>query len=428
LRFAVISDPHLGAKWGTPRENDPFEQFEEAIRRSLDLGAQLILIPGDIFDTRIPKLEVWDRALRILSIPLTQRQGGVKLDRTIDKPSEEISPLAFQGTPVVALHGNHERRTRGLTNPVEALEAAGQLMHLHAGTLVFSTPDGKLAIHGLSNVPDKHLLTTLKAWNPKPIEDAFNVFVIHQSIGDFVYSTEERPPLQLSDLPPGFDIYICGHVHCRAETSVMNKPLLIPGSTERTQLLLAEAQNPKGFYIVETGDGEGHRFIELRSPRDFIYEELRFKDATIPELYGAVRAKVEELLKRHRKNLQKKPIFKIRLLGTLSKESTKSEFDEYTIIEEYKDRAIVSVRKEALVSPELEDKLHLLREFREKRLSIDEQAMALLEEYLKDAEHVRMFDVRELYGLLVEKREEEALKHILEIVKNFTKAEEDEKP
>jgi hypothetical protein len=34
-----------------------------------------------------------------------------------------------------------------------------------------------------------------------------------------------------------------------------------------------------------------------------------------------------------------------------------------------------------------------------------------------------MLDVRELYGLLVEKREEEALKRILEIVENLTKAE-----
>jgi DNA repair exonuclease SbcCD nuclease subunit len=324
---------------------------------------------------------------------------------------------------VVALHGNHERRTHGLTNPVEALEAAGQLVHLHASTLVFDTPDGKLAIHGLSNVPDKYLLSTLKSWNPKPVEGAFNILVLHQSIGNFVYSTEERPPLDISDLPPGFDLYVCGHVHCRAETLVFGRPLLIPGSTERTQLLLQEAQNPKGFYMVETGDGAKHKFIELLSPRDFLYEELKFKEAAISELHSAVKAKVEELLKRHRKNQQKVPIVKIRLVGTLSKGATKSDFDEYTIIEEYKDRAIVNIRKEALVSPELEDKLQLLREFREKHLSIDEQAMTLLEECLREADHVRMLDVRELYGLLVEKRDEEAFKRILEMVKNLAKAE-----
>jgi hypothetical protein len=175
--------------------------------------------------------------------------------------------------------------------------------------------------------------------------------------------------------------------------------------------------------MVETGDGTKYTFIELLSPRDFLYEELRFKEATIPEIYSSVRAKIEELLRRHRKNQRKIPIVKIRLVGTLSKEAAKSEFDEYTIVEEYKDRAIVNIKKEALVSPELEDKLQLLREFREKRMSIDEQAMSLLEECLREANHVRMLDVRELYGLLVEKREEEALKRILEVVENLAKAE-----
>jgi DNA repair exonuclease SbcCD nuclease subunit len=423
LRLAVISDPHLGVKWGTARENDSFEQFQEAVERSLEMGAQLILVPGDIFDTRIPKLEVWNRALRIFSIPLTRGRGEVKLDRTIDKPPEEISPLVFRRTPVVALHGNHERRTRGFTNPVETLEAAGQLIHLHAGTLVFDCPDGKLAIHGLSNVPEEHLLAVFRTWNPKPIEGAFNIFVIHQSIGNFVYSTEEKPALDLSDLPPGFDLYVCGHVHYRGEVPVGGKPLLVPGSTERTQLLQFEALNPKGFYMIETGDGVKYRFVELQTPRDFFYEELRFTGVTIPELHATVKAKVEELLKRHRKNPQKKPLIRIRLMGTLSKEAVKSEFDEYTIIQEYKDQAIVTIGKEALTSPGLEDKLQLLREFREKRMSIDEQAMTLLEDYMRDAEHARILDVRELYELLVEKREEEALKRILGVVENLTKAE-----
>lgn len=419
----MISDPHLGTKWGTRREDDSFDQFQEAIERSIDMGAEIIVVPGDVFDTRIPKLEVWDRALRIFSIPLTRGPSDVKLERTIDKPAEEISPLAFRGIPVIALHGNHERRTRGLTNPVEALEAAGQLIHLHHQALVFDTPTGKLAIHGLSNVPDQHLRATLQTWNPKPIGGAFNVLVLHQSIGNFVYSTEEKPSLDIADLPKGFDLYVCGHVHYRIESDVGDRKLLLPGSTERTQLLLVEAQNPKGFYMIDAGETVKHTFVELQSARDFLYEEVRFDGATIPEVYSAVRAKVEELLKRHRKNVEKIPIVKVRLLGSLAKEASKSEFDEYTIVERYRDRAIVDVRKEALASPGLEDKLQLLREFKERRLSIDEQAMALLEDYLKEATNVQMFDVHGLYGLLVEKREDDALKRILDVVETLTKAE-----
>ncbi len=423
LKLAVISDPHLGTKWGTPREEDSFDQFQEAIERSLDIGAQIILIPGDIFDTRIPKLEVWEKALRIFSIPLMRGRSDVSLAKTIDKPTEEISPLAFSGVPVVALHGNHERRTKGLKNPVEALEAAGELVHIHGATLIFDTPDGKVAIHGLSNVPDQHLLASIQAWNPKPVAGAFNIMVIHQSVGNFVFSTEERPSLALEDLPKGFDIYICGHVHFRADATVDGKKLILPGSTERTQLLLVEAQNPKGFYMFEIGKVMRQEFVELKTPRDFVYEEMRFENVDIPELYGATKSKVEELLSRPLKNNVKKPIIKVRLVGTLAKTASKSEFDEYSIIDEFKDRAIVNIGKDALVSPGLEDKLQLLREFKEKRLSIDEQAMALLEEYLKDAEHVRPFNIRGLYELLVEERDEEALKQILSVVQSLTDTE-----
>ncbi|MGC8817629.1 MAG: metallophosphoesterase family protein, partial [Candidatus Hadarchaeum sp.] len=72
MRLALISDPHLGTKWGTPREQDSFDQFREAVEEAIDRGAQLILILGDIFDTRIPRQEVWAQALRILSLPLAR--------------------------------------------------------------------------------------------------------------------------------------------------------------------------------------------------------------------------------------------------------------------------------------------------------------------------------------------------------------------
>jgi len=423
LKIAVIADPHLGAKWGTPREQDSFVQFQEAIEKSLDLGAQLIVLLGDVFDTRIPRQEVWARALRVLSIPLARRRNEVRLIDTIDKNFEEISPVAFLGTPVVALHGNHERRTRGLTNPVEALEAAGLLIHMHHNTLIFDTPQGKLAIHGMSNVPEQHARNVFATWNPKPVHGAFNILALHQSVGQYVYSSDELPTLDISDLPSGFDLYLCGHIHYRTESAVHGKPILFPGGTERTQLLQIEAETPKGFYMIEFGDGFGCEFIELRSPRDFYYEEMRFEGMSVPQLNEAVRVKVRELLKRPRKNLGKLPLIRVRLVGTLAKEASRSEFDERAITQEFADMALVVVSKGDLVAPGLEEKLQLLRELKERRMSIDETAMALLESNLREAGYTQIFDVRTLYGLLVEGREEEALHNVFGVVENLVKAE-----
>ena len=424
MRIAVMADFHFGTKWGTPREQDSFVQTEEAIRKALDEKADLILILGDIFDVRIPKLEVWDRALRILSIPQTGVENRLQLISTQYKARSTISPLALQGTPVVAICGNHERRTKGLKNPVEALESAGKLIYLEAGTVVFQGSDGKVAVHGFSYVPEKYLLPQLKTWNPQPISDAFNILAFHQSIGDFVFSTDERPSFQISDLPPGFDLYVDGHVHTHAEARAHDAPLLLPGSTERTQLLEDEALNPKGFYMVEVKDGSlKYWFVELQTPRDFFYERLEVSNASLQDLYTVVRAKVKELLLRHRKNLEKPPIIRIKLEGTLAKEISKADFDTRLIEEEFRDQALVVVGKEDLIAPGLEEKLRSLREFKEKSLSIDEKGMLLLEEYAKEILKTELISVQDLFGLLAEDRIEEAQDKVFSLIEKMVDSE-----
>ena len=423
MKIAVIADTHLGTKWGTEREMDSIDQAREAIEQALKLGAELILMLGDLFEARTPRQEVWARAMRILSLPLAREQGWVKLNRTIDKNHEDISPVSLRGVPVVALHGNHERRTRGLINPIQALEAAGLLIHLHHSTIVFDTKRGRLAIHGMSYVPERQAKNALTTWNPKPIDGVFNILMLHQSVGQYVYSSEEFPTIDLADMPHGFDLYLCGHVHYRTETAVHGKPLLFPGSTERTQLLQVEAETPKGFYMLDLDEGLSHEFIELKCTRDFFYEEMTFSNVKIPELTERVRAKVQELLGKPRRNLEKLPLIRLRLLGTLAKEASRSEFDERAIAQEFADRALTAISKGDLTAPGLEEKVQLLRDLRGQRLPIDEMAMSLLEANLRDVNYSQMFDVRALYDLLVEDMQEEALQKVFEVVENLTKVE-----
>jgi len=423
VKIAVIADTHMGAKWGTAREQDSFEQAREAIERALELGAELILVLGDIFDMRTPRQEVWAHAMRILLIPLANGRNEITLSRVIDKNKDEFSPVALRGTPVIALHGNHERRTRGFVNPVEALEAAGLLIHLHHNTLIFNTSSGMLAIHGMSNVPDQHAKNVLTTWNPKPVEGAFNIIMFHQSVGQYVYSSEEFPTIDLSDLPSGFDLYLCGHIHYHTEATAHGKPLLFPGSTERTQLLQVEAEVPKGFYMLDLDDDLSYEFVELKSARDFYYEEMKFESVGILQLSEKVRAKARALLERPRRNFEKLPLIRLRLTGTLSKEVSRSEFDERSIIQEFVDRALVSISKSDLTSPGLEEKVQLLRNLRERRLPIDEMAMSLLEANLREVSYDQPFDVRMLYNLLVEDRVEEALRKVLDVVEEEVRIE-----
>ncbi len=421
MKIAVMSDFHLGVKSGTPREGDSFDQAEEAIRRAIGAGAEIIVILGDIFDRSRPSLETWARAMRIFSIPKIAGQSGVRLVETVDKPEDSISPLAMQGVPVVAIFGNHERRARGEKNSVEALEAAGKLIHLNASSATFEADGRRITFHGLGYVPERDLPLTLKVWNPKPVEDSFNVLLLHQSIGDFVFSSEERPSLQLSDLPRGFDLYLNGHVHYRAEARVHGKPLLLPGSTERTQLSEIEATNPKGFYIVEIGESPSYRFIELESVRDFFYERITFNEAKPEDVYSRCRAKIRELLARHRKNTVKAPILKIRLEGTLANGVTKIDLDLMSIAEEFRDGGIIEISHERLLTKGLEERIAALRSLRESGASIEERGIHLLLEYAKQVPAASKLDIRELFELLAERKdEEEAMRRLEELIKTLS--------
>ena len=128
MKIAIFSDCHCGHAYGDERGEDSFLGLEEAVRGSMD--ADLILMAGDIFDSRVPRQEVFARTARILSLsqslPSTTALSGL-----IGKEMSEVSPLALRGVPIVAIHGTHERRSKFMLNPVQALEHAGLLVHLH---------------------------------------------------------------------------------------------------------------------------------------------------------------------------------------------------------------------------------------------------------------------------------------------------------
>ena len=417
MKLAVIGDTHLGAKWGTPREGDSFEQAEEAVRRAVEEGADLLLLLGDLFDTRIPRPEVWTRAMRIFTLPKMGR-GRVRLVGTVGKEEGEISPLSLQGVPVVSLHGNHESRTEGLKNPVEVLEAAGMLLHLHREAVIFEGPGGRVAVHGMSYVPERYARGFLQTWNPQPVEGAFNVLMLHQSLGQYVFSPEEVSALSPEDLPPGFDLYLCGHIHYRVESTLHGKPLLFPGSTERTQLLPVEASNRKGFYLVEDGRP---RFVELESPRDFFYEEVEAEGMEVSLLQERVRRRVEALLSGERKNPRKPPLIRLKLRGRLAK-GRKGDFDEASLEEEFSDRALLVVSKEELSSPSEGAGREALGRLGEAG-TLEEMTLRLLEANLSELGYSYGLEARSLYNLMLEGKVEEVEEKVRAFVRRLVELE-----
>ncbi|MEM3405988.1 MAG: DNA repair exonuclease, partial [Candidatus Pacearchaeota archaeon] len=209
MKIAIFSDCHCGFKFGEERGEDSFKSLEEAIELSRD--ADLILLAGDVFDTRIPRLEIISRTAKILN-----KTKFYKSNAKLIYSDKQINHHIL-GTPIIAIHGTHERRTKELINPIQMLEDTGQLIYLHNSTVIFDINGKKVAIHGMSGVPERYAKSVLMSWNPKPIENAINIFMFHQSIEPYIYSPLEPPTLKPEDLPDGFDLYVLGHLHWHDE-------------------------------------------------------------------------------------------------------------------------------------------------------------------------------------------------------------------
>jgi len=389
MQISILSDFHFGYGWNTRLEDDSFQNAKEALSKCLD--SDLILIAGDIFDSRNPRTETWAKTLKVLSKPLLSENRGVKLIDKIKKDFPEISKRTLSAIPVLALHGTHDRRPKGQTNVIEALEQTGFLIHLHCNGLVFEKDGQKVATQGMSGVPERYAKQVMDKWDPKPVEGCYNILMFHQSIEPYVYSPLEPPTLNLTNLPKGFDLIVNGHVHTKDLTKINGTRLLLTGSTIVTQLKKVESEIAKGFYQVEIGKETKINFIPLENNRKFFYKELELKpDVTIRDQIEGV---LNEILKQE---FKKKPIVKIKISG---KETGIIEKEFKEIQKKFSDKAIIYFQKE-LESEEMTKKIELLRNLRERKLSIEETGLQILKKNLDELKFTFTFDYESLFKLL----------------------------
>lgn len=387
MKIAVLSDFHFGYAYSSELEDDPFDAVEEALDR---IDADLILFLGDVFDSRLPKTATWAHALRVLSKPLLKENSNVKIIDS-NKELKKISYRTLRHVPVIAIHGNHERRGREELNTVQAMENAGLLIYLHAQYIVLEKEGKRVAIHGLGSVPERFAKDTLGEWNPQPVRGCYNILILHQNIDPYVYSPLEPPSLNLSNLPKGFDVILDGHVHTRNEQNIGSTKLVTVGSTVVTQFEKKEAENDKGFYLIDTIENK-ISFYALQNIRKFFYKEVDLKESY---LKNEIEFVIDEILA---KNSGKKPVIKIKI------HANDSDFlvnDLRNIETKYSDRALVIFAKE-LESPEILAKVEFLKNIREQKLSAEEIGLKVLRNNLETLQFENIFDSEQIFHLLNE--------------------------
>lgn len=351
MKIAIFSDPHLGyARF----EEDSYIQAEKVIESASE-KADVILCAGDIFDTKLPKLETLKHAIEIF------RKAKI---------------------PVFAIHGNHERRSKDMVNPAQLLAASTGISLLHGEDAIFEKNGERIQIFGLGSVPEEYAAIALKKAieRYKPEKDSFTILMLHQSIKELMPGGEEELSLEYLETLP-FDLIVNGHIH---KTIVkLGNRFLIPGSTVITQLKKDETES-KGYFLYDS-KSKNVEFVKIES-RKFFYEELFFKDAGEMELRERVRERVDKIKKE-----QPNAIIAIKLEGTLKEGLVNSDIK----IDVY-DNVYVDNR---LNVESLGNRLEKIRNLRQESISVSELALKELQK--KTAGKISLFDSAELFEKLV---------------------------
>jgi DNA repair exonuclease SbcCD nuclease subunit len=398
VKIAIVSDMHIGYERFA---EDAFNQAKEALEKASSL-ADIIIMPGDIFDKRSPKPEVIAQAINIFR-DLSKKKWDARVTSFNGRGS-----FTHTNIPVVGISGTHERAASGKENPLSLLGLAGLIVDTSEATTIIEKGNEKVAIFGLGGLSEERVKETLIELDPKPIEDAFNVFMFHQSVYELLPFSEDF--IHYDDLPKGFDLYVDGHIHSKVEETVHGKKFLIPGSTVLTQLKEGE-QEEKGFIIFDTNNYT-YEFVKINS-RKLVFKNISFERAKPGEVKEKCEQEIDGILAKS----GPKPIIKLKLKGTIDLGFNNTDMPIQSIILKYSQIAILEIDNSKLVSPEMQSDIEGIRENKIGNMPVKELGMNILAAKLKDQKFDEKLDHAELFNILSDgSKKEKLLKEVLEFL------------
>jgi DNA repair exonuclease SbcCD nuclease subunit len=402
MKLAIVSDLHIGYE---RFEEDAYKQACEALIAAAE-EADAILVPGDVFDKRSPKPDVIAQAINIFR-DISKKKWRARITQF----NSSAGSKSYTDIPVIAIPGTHERVAEGKDNVLKLLALAGLIVDASESQVVIELDGEKVAVFGLGGVSEERVREVLQRLDPKPMDGAFNVFMMHQSVYELLPFGEDI--IKYADLPKGFDLYINGHIHNRIEAMVHGKKFLIPGSTVLTQLKDGE-QDPKGLILFDTKKYT-HEFRPINS-RKFIVIDIKIDDASPKLVTKHCEDEIEKVIARHKD----RPIIRIKLQGSIASGFTSIDMPLRSIVSKYSQKAIVEIDSSKLKSATGGDGIKGLQEGETWGMTIKELGMTTFVSKLKDGKLDSGFDARRLFEILSsDQNREKTLKSALEMLEEF---------
>jgi hypothetical protein len=298
VRFAHISDVHLGGWKQKPMQDLNFESFQNAVEVCIRSKLDFILIAGDLFDSAYPPIEI------------------------LKETFSEFRKLKEANLPCFIVAGSHDYSVSGKTF-LDVLEKAGFCKNVadieEKEEVIKLNPVfyKNIAMYGY---PGKKSGLEINDLRKVKIEDApgmFKIFMLHTTL-DKAKGTLPIDSICTEELPKA-DYYALGHLHI----DFQYENFVYPGPIFPNNFQELEDINHGGFYIVDTQLSNPLQKVEIKL-KEVVSLEIQISNALT-----ATEKIIQELSKR---NLEDKIVL-LRLKGEV--ETGKNSDIKYQKIEEF---------------------------------------------------------------------------------------------
>ena len=192
VRFAHISDVHLGGWKQKPMQDLNFQSFQKAVQTCIEKKLDFVLIVGDLFDTAYPSIEI------------------------LKETFAEFKKLKEAKIPCFLIAGSHDYSVSGKTF-LDVLEKAGFCKNVsdfeeseESITLNPTIHEG-VAIYGYPGKKSGLEISDLRKVKLNEAPGMFKIFMLHTTI-DKAKGTLPIEAVEINNLPKA-DYYALGHLH-----------------------------------------------------------------------------------------------------------------------------------------------------------------------------------------------------------------------
>ena len=200
MKFAHLSDVHLGFQKHESLQKIEQQVFEKILDECITRKVDFILIPGDLFHVNIPEMRVQKFAFAM------------------------FRKVHDAGIPIYVVYGSHDFSP--VSNSV--IDLLAEIGYITKVTDATSHEDGKISLKCIVDPKTGAKITGLsglkvgkdREWYEKldreslEAESGFKIFLFHGGISDMkTDSGMDGDQMPLSLLPQGFSYYAGGHMH-----------------------------------------------------------------------------------------------------------------------------------------------------------------------------------------------------------------------